>query len=164
MGKSMEEQQACGEVRLLAPLPLQSAPEAGGEKPVHLRVEGARTARCRRSSPARCAIRRWRERTPRYRRELRAQAGAGYSASAMASTAIWPTGARPKGTCRRKGAGSYDHVPAAGGATAEPAPVCVTATSDARYSRPMDNEDMCDDGRAGIDKKIEESDEEKIGP
>jgi pyruvate-ferredoxin/flavodoxin oxidoreductase len=63
-----------------------------------------------------------------------------------------------------EGGRDYTHVPAAGGAAATAAPVCVTATSDPRYSRPTADEDMCDDGRAGIDKKIEDSDEEKIGP
>jgi pyruvate-ferredoxin/flavodoxin oxidoreductase len=55
-----------------------------------------------------------------------------------------------------KGGRKHDRVPAADGATEEPAPVCVTATSDARYSRPTEPEEMCDDGRAGIDKNIKE--------
>jgi len=55
-----------------------------------------------------------------------------------------------------EGGRSHDHVPAEAGAAEEPAPVCVTATSDARYSRPTMPEDVCDDGRAGIDKKVEE--------
>jgi pyruvate-ferredoxin/flavodoxin oxidoreductase len=55
-----------------------------------------------------------------------------------------------------KGGRKHDHVPAAGGAVEEPAPVCVSATSDPRYSRPTEPEEMCDDGRAGIDKELEE--------
>ncbi|ACH41024.1 pyruvate:ferredoxin/flavodoxin oxidoreductase [Citrifermentans bemidjiense Bem] len=54
------------------------------------------------------------------------------------------------------GGRSHDHVPAAAGAAEEPAPVCVSATSDPRYSRPGQPEEECDDGRAGIDKKIKE--------
>lgn len=50
----------------------------------------------------------------------------------------------------------HDHVPTADGATEEPAPVCISATSDARYSRPTEPEEMCDDGRAGVDKKVDE--------
>ncbi|GFO53475.1 pyruvate synthase [Geomonas sp. Red276] len=61
-----------------------------------------------------------------------------------------------KGDDPPKGGRSHEHVPAAAGATEEPAPVCVTATSDPRYSRPTEPEEMCDDGRAGIDKKLEE--------
>ncbi|MCM0080727.1 pyruvate:ferredoxin (flavodoxin) oxidoreductase [Geomonas sp. Red32] len=61
-----------------------------------------------------------------------------------------------KGDVPPKGGRSHEHVPAAAGATEEPAPVCVTATSDPRYSRPTEPEEMCDDGRAGIDKKLEE--------
>ncbi|MEZ4601340.1 MAG: pyruvate:ferredoxin (flavodoxin) oxidoreductase [Syntrophotaleaceae bacterium] len=55
------------------------------------------------------------------------------------------------------------HVPAAAGATEEPADICVTATSDARYSRPNSPEDTCDDGRAGIDKDMDD-DKDHIGP
>ncbi len=54
------------------------------------------------------------------------------------------------------GGRSHDHVPAAAGAAEEPSPVCVSATSDPRYSRPGQPEEECDDGRAGIDKKIKE--------
>lgn len=54
-----------------------------------------------------------------------------------------------------EGGRRHDHVPAAAGAGEEQAPVCITATSDARYSRPNEPEEPCDDGRAGIDKKIE---------
>ena len=53
-----------------------------------------------------------------------------------------------------KGGRRHDHVPAAG-AVEEPAPVCVSATSDPRYSRPTQPEGECDDGRAGIDKDYE---------
>ncbi|WP_185243677.1 pyruvate:ferredoxin (flavodoxin) oxidoreductase [Citrifermentans bremense] len=60
------------------------------------------------------------------------------------------------GDVPKEGGRSHDHVPAAAGATEEPAPVCVSATSDPRYSRPGQPEDECDDGRAGIDKKIKE--------
>jgi len=61
-----------------------------------------------------------------------------------------------RGDVPREGGRSHEHVPAAAGAVDEPAPVCVTATSDPRYSRPTEPEDMCDDGRAGIDKKLED--------
>lgn len=54
-----------------------------------------------------------------------------------------------------EGGRRHEHIPAAEGAREEPAPVCVTATSDARYSRPNEAEEECDDGRAGIDKEIE---------
>ena len=50
----------------------------------------------------------------------------------------------------------HDHIPAGDGAKEVPAPVCVSATSDARNSRPNEPEDMCDDGRAGIDKEVKE--------
>ena len=53
-----------------------------------------------------------------------------------------------------EGGRRHDRIPAADGAREEPAPVCVKATSDARYSRPNEPEDECDDGRAGIDKDI----------
>ncbi|RPJ34330.1 MAG: pyruvate:ferredoxin (flavodoxin) oxidoreductase, partial [Planctomycetaceae bacterium] len=53
-----------------------------------------------------------------------------------------------------EGGRRHDHVPAADGATEEPAPVCVSATSDPRYSRPGKPEEECDDGRAGIDKEL----------
>lgn len=53
-----------------------------------------------------------------------------------------------------EGGRSHDRIPA-DGATEEPAPVCISATSDARYSRPNSPEEACDDGRAGIDKKLE---------
>ncbi|SNB45874.1 pyruvate:ferredoxin (flavodoxin) oxidoreductase [Geobacter sp. DSM 9736] len=52
-----------------------------------------------------------------------------------------------------EGGRKHDRVPAAAGAAEEPAPVCVSATSDARYSRPGEPEEPCDDGRAGIDKE-----------
>jgi pyruvate-ferredoxin/flavodoxin oxidoreductase len=55
-----------------------------------------------------------------------------------------------------KGGRKHDHVPAADGAKEEPAPVCISATSDPRYSRPTEPEEECDDGRAGIDKDIKE--------
>jgi pyruvate-ferredoxin/flavodoxin oxidoreductase len=61
-----------------------------------------------------------------------------------------------KGDVPREGGRSHEHVPAGSGAAEEPAPVCITATSDARYSRPTQDEDMCDDGRAGIDKDLKE--------
>jgi pyruvate-ferredoxin/flavodoxin oxidoreductase len=61
-----------------------------------------------------------------------------------------------RGDVPREGGRSHEHVPAAAGAVDEPAPVCVSATSDPRYSRPTEPEDMCDDGRAGIDKKLED--------
>jgi len=47
-------------------------------------------------------------------------------------------------------------VPAAAGAAEEQAPVCVSATSDPRYSRPGRPEEECDDGRAGIDKELKD--------
>jgi pyruvate-ferredoxin/flavodoxin oxidoreductase len=62
-----------------------------------------------------------------------------------------------------EGGRDHTHVPSAAGASEQPAPVCVTATSDPRYSRPGGDEEMCDDGRAGIDKQIP-SDEDHIGP
>jgi hypothetical protein len=61
-----------------------------------------------------------------------------------------------KGDVPPEGGRSHDRVPAEAGAAEEPAPVCITATSDPRYSRPTMPEDACDDGRAGIDKKLEE--------
>ncbi|HBG07526.1 MAG: pyruvate:ferredoxin (flavodoxin) oxidoreductase [Geobacteraceae bacterium GWC2_58_44] len=60
-----------------------------------------------------------------------------------------------KGDVPREGGRAHEHVPAAAGAVEEPAPVCVSATSDPRYSRPTRPEDECDDGRAGIDKELE---------
>ncbi|WP_129125035.1 pyruvate:ferredoxin (flavodoxin) oxidoreductase [Geomonas oryzae] len=61
-----------------------------------------------------------------------------------------------KGDVPKDGGRTHDRVPAAAGAVEEPSPVCVSATSDPRYSRPGEPEEECDDGRAGIDKKIEE--------
>ncbi|MBJ6725031.1 pyruvate:ferredoxin (flavodoxin) oxidoreductase [Geomesophilobacter sediminis] len=61
-----------------------------------------------------------------------------------------------KGDVPPDGGRNHDHVPAAAGAAEEPAPVCVSATSDARYSRPTEPEDVCDDGRAGIDKEVKD--------
>jgi pyruvate-ferredoxin/flavodoxin oxidoreductase len=61
-----------------------------------------------------------------------------------------------KGDVPPEGGGKHEHVPAAAGATEEPAPVCVSATSDPRYSRPTEPEEMCDDGRAGIDKEVKD--------
>ncbi|GFO68185.1 pyruvate synthase [Geomonas limicola] len=61
-----------------------------------------------------------------------------------------------KGDVPKGGGRSHEHVPAEGGAAEEPAPVCISATSDARYSRPTMPEDVCDDGRSGIDKKLDE--------
>ena len=52
-----------------------------------------------------------------------------------------------------EGGRSHDRVPAGPDATEVDAPVCVSATSDARYSRPGEPEEPCDDGRAGLDKK-----------
>ena len=68
-----------------------------------------------------------------------------------------------RGDTPRGGGRDHSHVPAAAGASEEDAPVCVTATSDPRYSRPGGPEDACDDGRAGVDKTIE-TDEDHIGP
>ena len=59
-----------------------------------------------------------------------------------------------EGDVPAEGGRSHDRVPAAAGAAEEPFPVCVSATSDARYSRPGEPEEPCDDGRAGIDKEI----------
>jgi pyruvate-ferredoxin/flavodoxin oxidoreductase len=60
-----------------------------------------------------------------------------------------------QGDTPARGGRRHDHVPAAEGAKEEPAPICLTATSDARYSRPTEPEDACDDGRAGIDKDLD---------
>jgi pyruvate-ferredoxin/flavodoxin oxidoreductase len=60
-----------------------------------------------------------------------------------------------KGDVPPKGGRSHEHVPAAAGAAPEPAPVCISATSDPRYSRPTEPEEQCDDGRAGIDKELD---------
>ena len=61
-----------------------------------------------------------------------------------------------KGDVPKEGGRSHEHVPAAAGAVEEPAPVCISATSDPRYSRPGAPEEECDDGRAGIDKDLKE--------
>ena len=61
-----------------------------------------------------------------------------------------------RGDVPKDGGRSHEHVPSAAGAAEEQAPVCISATSDPRYSRPGQPEDECDDGRAGIDKKLEE--------
>lgn len=61
-----------------------------------------------------------------------------------------------KGDVPKGGGRSHEHVPAEAGAAEESAPVCISATSDARYSRPTMPEEACDDGRAGIDKKLDE--------
>ncbi|MBT1073560.1 pyruvate:ferredoxin (flavodoxin) oxidoreductase [Pelotalea chapellei] len=53
-----------------------------------------------------------------------------------------------------EGGRKHDHIPAGDGAVEEPAPICISATSDARYSRPNNPEEECDDGRAGIDKTV----------
>jgi pyruvate-ferredoxin/flavodoxin oxidoreductase len=60
--------------------------------------------------------------------------------------------------------GGRDHsrVPA-DGATQVAAEVCVSATSDPRYSRPGEPEEACDDGRAGIDRELD-SDQEEPAP
>ncbi|UFS71167.1 pyruvate:ferredoxin (flavodoxin) oxidoreductase [Geomonas sp. RF6] len=60
-----------------------------------------------------------------------------------------------QGDTPRGGGRSHEHVPA-DGAKEPAAPVCISATSDARYSRPGAPEEVCDDGRAGIDKKLED--------
>ena len=61
-----------------------------------------------------------------------------------------------KGDVPKDGGRRHDHVPAAAGAAEEQAPVCVSATSDPRYSRPGRPEEECDDGRAGIDKELKD--------
>jgi len=60
-----------------------------------------------------------------------------------------------QGDVPRGGGRSHEHVPA-DGAKEPQAPICVSATSDARYSRPSEPEEVCDDGRAGIDKKLDD--------
>jgi pyruvate-ferredoxin/flavodoxin oxidoreductase len=50
-----------------------------------------------------------------------------------------------------------DKIPAGAGAKAESGPVCPTAPTDFRTSRPMAAEEPCDDGRAGVDKDPKDS-------
>ncbi|WP_243373317.1 pyruvate:ferredoxin (flavodoxin) oxidoreductase [Geotalea sp. SG265] len=91
---------------------------------------------------------------PEASRELRAQLEQEISErfAIYRNMAEW----RPvEGDVPSEGGRRHDHVPAADGAMEEQAPICVSATSDARYSRPGQPEEECDDGRAGIDKKLE---------